>query len=323
VNALVIHNPSAGKYTDRAALESALDVWRRAGWRVQLVETDAGGDATRIAAHAAHANCDVVFAVGGDGTVNEVLNGLLHTNAALGVLPYGTANVWAKEMGLPLNDLAGAARLQLDAPPMVIDVGEARGTAKNAAFGPRAFVLWCSVGFDAQITHEIEPQRALKRRLGASMFWLVGLRAAFTFRGRRVKITIDGKTRRRRVLMAVASNAQLYGGLVRLSPDARVDDGELNLVLFLGTGALTTGWHLVRVFLGLHHRAPDVEHHIARSISVRGPRLPVQLDGEPMGTTPVEITIRPKALRVLVPPHANRALFSNWNLTAEHAEKIS
>jgi YegS/Rv2252/BmrU family lipid kinase len=305
-------------YTDRAALESALNVWRGAGWCVQLVETDAGGDATRIAEQAARTNCDAVFAVGGDGTVNEVLNGLLDSNAALGVLPYGTANVWAKEMGLPLNDLAGAARLQLDAQPTVIDVGEARGEK----FGPRAFVLWCSIGFDAQITHEIEPQRALKRRLGASMFWLVGLRAAFTFRGQRAKITIDGKTRRRRVLMAVASNAQLYGGLVRLSPDARVDDGDLNLAVFLGTGALTTGWHLVRVFLGLHRRAPDVEHHTARSISVRGPRLPVQLDGEPMGTTPVEITIRPDALRVLVPPHANRALFSNWNLTAESAEKI-
>jgi diacylglycerol kinase family enzyme len=219
-------------------------------------------------------------------------------------------------MGLPMNDLARAARLQADAPTGLVDVGEARGSN----FGPRAFVLWCGVGFDGQITAEIEPQRELKRRFGALLFWAVGIRTAFTFRGQRAVITIDDEPRRRRVLLALASNAQLYGGLVRVSPDAQVDDGELDLALLLGTGALTSAWHVVRVFLGLHRRAPDVEHHRARSIEIHGPRLPVQVDGEPVGATPVHISIRPKALRVLVPPGANRTLFANWRFTAENAK---
>jgi diacylglycerol kinase (ATP) len=306
MRAIVIHNPAAGMRTDYAALDQALDALRGWGWRVELAETRSSGQATQFAQQAARDNYDAALAVGGDGTLNEVLNGLLDSETALGVLPYGTANVWAKEMGLPLN-LVGAAQHYRDASTRCIDVGAARGVG----FGPRAFVLWCSAGFDAQITSDIEQQRALKRRMGAFLFWLVGARTAFTFRGKRALITVDGTSRRRRVLMAVASNAQLYGGLVRLSPDARVDDGQLDLATFLGTGALTTAWHLVRVFLRLHLRAPDVIHQRGKNITIRARGLPVQVDGEPVGTTPVEISIRPRALRVLVPPRANRALFSD------------
>ncbi len=310
MRALAIHNPSAGTRTDYAALEAALNVFRDAGWQVEAQETQASGDATKFARQAAQANYEAVFAVGGDGTINEVLNGILNTNTALGVLPYGTANVWAKEMGLPLNDMASAARLQVQAVPVCIDVGEVRGIEKNTDLGPRAFVLSCGIGFDAYITAEVEPQRALKRRLGAAMFWLVGVRAAFTYRGRRALLTIDGKKRSRRILLALVSNAQLYGGIVRIAPNATVDDGLLDLTVFRGTGTLRTAWHLLRVFLGWHLRAPDVEIYRAREITIRGPKLPVHVDAEPVGTTPVRIGIRPKSLRVLVPPTANHSLFT-------------
>jgi diacylglycerol kinase (ATP) len=293
--------------TDYSALQSALVVMREAGWEVEARETQAGGDAINLARQAAQSDYGAVFAVGGDGTLNEVMNGVLGSDTALGVLPYGTANVWAKEMGLPLNDMAAAARVQVYAPAVPVDVGQVRGES----FGPRAFLLWCGVGFDAHITAEIEPQRALKRRLGALMFWLVGIRAAFTFRGRRAQVNVDGNKRRFRILLALASNTQLYGGLVRVSPEAKVDDGLLDLAVFRGTGVRRTSWHLLRVFLGWHLRVPDVEHHRAREITIRGPRLPVHVDAEPIGTTPVQISIHPQAVRVLVPPTANRTLFTN------------
>jgi diacylglycerol kinase (ATP) len=293
--------------TDYSALQSALVVMREAGWEVEARETHASGDATNLARQAAQSDYGAIFAVGGDGTLNEVMNGVLGSDTALGVLPYGTANVWAKEMGLPLNDMAAAARAQVYAPAVPVDVGQVRGES----FGPRAFLLWCGVGFDAHITAEIEPQRALKRRLGALMFWLVGIRAAFTFRGRRAQVSVDGDKRRLRILLALASNTQLYGGLVRVSPEAKVDDGLLDLAVFRGTGVRRTSWHLLRVFLGWHLRVPDVEHHRAREITIRGPRLPVHVDAEPIGTTPVQISIHPQAVRVLVPPTANRTLFTN------------
>lgn len=306
MNALLVHNPSAGTRSDLEAVESSLDVMRAAGWEARSQQTLCAGDATRIARAAAHSAYDVVFALGGDGTVNEVLNGVLDSNAALGVLPFGTANVWAKELGLPLNDIAAAARLQINAPSVAIDVGQVQGDD----FGPRAFLLWCGVGFDAHITAEIEPQRAMKRRLGALVFWLFGVRAAFKFRGQRARIQIDGRKRRTRLLLALISNTQLYGGLVRISPQAKLDDGLLDLAIFRGTGTLQTAWHLVRVFLGWHLHAVDVEHYRSREITIRAPRLPVHVDAEPIGITPVQISLRDKAVRVLVPSTANRSLFS-------------
>jgi YegS/Rv2252/BmrU family lipid kinase len=310
VKALLIHNPSAGTRTDPIAVEAAIANLRESGWDVEACETTSGGDATNLARQASLADYESVFAVGGDGTVNEVVNGILGSSTSLGVLPYGTANVWAKEMGLPLNNMAASARLQAQAPAFCIDAGQVRGEG----FGSRAFLLWCGVGFDARITADIEPQRALKRRLGAIMFWLVGVRTAFTFRGQRARIDVDGKKMRARLLLALISNAQLYGGLVRISPDAKVDDGMLDLAVFHGTGAWQTAWHLVRVFLGWHVHALDVSHHRGGVISINASSLPVHVDAEPIGFTPVQISVRPKALHVLVPPTANRFLFTQWPL---------
>ena len=315
MKALLVHNPSAGTRTDFAAVEAACNELRTGGWEVEAQRTLTVGDATKLARQAAQASYQAVFAVGGDGTVNEVLNGVLGSDTSLGVLPYGTANVWAKEMGLPSYDMAAAARLQAHAPSVVIDAGEVRGEG----FGPRAFLLWCGVGFDAQIAAQIEPQRALKRRLGALMFWVFGVRTAFSFRGERAWIEVDGKPHRTRLLLALSSNAQLYGGLVRISPEAKVDDGLLDVAIFHGTGVLQTAWHLVRVFLGWHLHAVDVEHHRAHDVTIRAPSLPVHVDAEPIGVTPVRISIRPKAVRVLVPATANRSLFTHWRPAGEKA----
>ncbi|MGE5141028.1 MAG: diacylglycerol/lipid kinase family protein [Rudaea sp.] len=307
MRALLIHNPSAGTRTLQADIQSAIATFTRAGWEVALEETQAGGDATRLARQCAEDGFPAAFAVGGDGTINEVLNGLVGTETALGVLPYGTGNVWAKQMGFPIGTLASSAKLQLESEVRCIDVGEAEGDG----FGPRYFVLWCGVGFDADIAAEIERDRPLKRRLGALAFWVVGTRRAFTFRGRRARITIDGQRRQARVLMALASNAQLYGGIVRVSPAARLDDGLLDLAVFEGTGLWRTAWHLLRVFLGWHLNVPDVEHYQGREITIQARGLPVHLDAEPVGKTPVRITVKPGAVRVLVPPTANKALFGN------------
>ncbi|MGB8645691.1 MAG: diacylglycerol kinase family protein [Anaerolineae bacterium] len=306
VRARLIYNPSAGMHNNEATLRTAVDVLTGAGWEAEVRETRAGGDGQRLAREAAAQGYDVAFALGGDGTVNDVLNGLVDTQTALGVLPYGTVNVWAKEMGLPLGDMAAAARLHLQARVRRIDVGLVEGNS----FGTRAFGMWCGVGFDAAIAAEIEPQRAARRRLGALIWWLAGIRTAFTFRGRMARIRVDGQNHRMRVLLGLASNVQLYGGLVRISPQAQVDDGLLDLALFRGTGAWPTAWHLIRVFLGWHIHAPDVEHYRAREIVITSNKLPVHVDAEPVGHTPVRITIRPQALNVLVPPTANQSLFA-------------
>jgi len=292
-----------------AALTAALETLRAMGWEVAARETRRGGDATRLAREAATENWDAAFAVGGDGTVNEVLNGLLGSQTALGVLPFGTANVWALEMGLPLHDMSRAAALQATAPTRWVDVGLARGGEDAETFGPRAFLLFSGAGFDAAIVREVEAQRAVKRRWGKLFFIFVGFRQALAYRGRRVTVTVDGARYKRRVLFAITSNAQLYAALFRLPPDARVDDGLLDLTLFHGGNTLHTAWHFIRLGVGFFSRQPDIEHLRGREIEIRGAELPVHLDAEPVGSTPLYISIKPRALRVLVPETANRSLF--------------
>lgn len=291
---------------EHVEIQRALAVLLERGWRIDVVETVRAGDATQLARRAALEKLDAVIAVGGDGTVNEVANGLVDSPTALGVLPSGTANVWAKEMGLPLGDMANAARRLADADVRAIDVGEIRGPTIE----PRVFVLWSGVGLDALITSDIEPQREMKRRFGALMFWVVGIRDAWSYRGKRASLIAGDKRINRRVILALAANVQLYGGIVRIAPNARVDDGLLDLVVFKGTGFGATAWHLIRVFFGAHTHDPQVEIYRVPNISVSGKHLRVHVDAEPIGLAPVEIHVRPRALRVLVPKTANLNLFT-------------
>ncbi|MDE3087796.1 MAG: diacylglycerol kinase family lipid kinase [Chloroflexota bacterium] len=305
VNARLVFNPSAGMRDERADIQRAAETLRARGWSIEICETARSGDAVRFARAAAAQHLDAVLAAGGDGTMNEVANGLVDTATALGVLPSGTANAWAKEMGLPLGDLVTAARRLADAEVRAIDVGEVRGPT----MAPRVFVLWSGVGLDALITSDIEPQRDMKRRLGALMFWLVGIRDAWSYRGKRATLVVGEKRISRRVILALAANAQLYGGIVKIAPNARVDDGLLDFVVFKGTGFWATAWHILRVFFGAHLRDPQVEIYSVASVTVDGKNLRVHVDAEPIGFAPVEIRVRPRALRVLVPKTANQSLF--------------
>lgn len=301
----VIYNPSAGMRTLREDLNRAVAILIARNWTVEILETQHSGDATRFARDAVIEKFDVVIAVGGDGTVNEVANGLVDSETALGVLPLGTANVWAKEMGLPLGDLLTAAHRLADTEVRSIDVGE----VLSETIKPRVFVLWSGVGLDALITHDVEPQREMKRRFGALFFWLVGVRDAWSYRGKRATMIFDGERTRKRVIMALACNAQLYAGIVRIAPNAKLDDGLLDVVVLKGTGFWATAWHLVRVFFGAHVRDPQTEIHRVSSFTLTGKNLPLHIDAEPIGFAPVEIRVRPRALRVLVPKTANQSLF--------------
>ncbi|TAH52320.1 MAG: diacylglycerol kinase family lipid kinase [Chloroflexota bacterium] len=307
MRAVIIHNPSSGMTTHRAALDAALNCLRELGWQVNARETEARGDATRLGRQAAEQGYDAAFAMGGDGTLNEVLNGVLNSETAVGVLPLGTANVWALEMGLPLDNLARAAQLQAEATPRAIDVG----IAKGEGFGPRAFLLSCGAGLDAAVISQVENDRDKKRRFGKLFFLALGAREALQYRGRRVRVKVDGITYYRRVLLALTSNTQLYGAMVRLPPAARVDDGLLDVTLLHGDNALHAAWHFARLGAGFFEQQPDIEHYRGRAIEIRGDKLPVHVDAEPVGTTPVQIRVKPRALRVLVPETANRNLFDS------------
>jgi len=291
VRALIVFNPVAGQAGSlERDLDAARDVWRAHGWTVDLQPTAGPGDGIRIARAAAAEGYDVVVAAGGDGTVNEVINGLAGTTTALAALPIGTVNVWVREIGLPLNPRAAAEAL-LQTQVRAIDLGKA---------GDRYFLLMSSVGFDAAVTAEVRSHE--KRRLGIFAYVLRAFNLAWGFRGTPARIVVDGKVVRSRVLMVVLGNSQLYGGVVKITARASLDDGLLDLCIIKGNSLRGAPLRVLSIVMQRYNLDPKIEYHRARTVQISTRRsLPVQVDGDHIGQTPMTFEAVPGALHALLP----------------------
>jgi diacylglycerol kinase (ATP) len=307
MKAQIILNPSAGQRDRRRELEAAIAYLEDHGWQVTLRETQGPGEATTYARQAAAEGYDVVIAAGGDGTVSEVANGLAGSEVALGMFPIGTTNVWALQMGIPpfwplrQHSLLEAAKVLAEGYTRRVDLGQVNG---------RYFLLWAGVGLDAKVTEEVELQA--KKRLGGLAFVIAGIVVVREFAGTKVQVTIDGCEVNRRAVLVVASNAQLYAGIVRLATQARLDDGLLDVLIFKGQGFPAILRHIFSVLTKRHLRDPEVEYYQARRVEISAAKpLSVHADDEPFTTTPVEIGIVPGALRVVVPKALPPGLFTD------------
>lgn len=288
---MIVFNPAAGQAgVLEQELNSAAQVLRDEGWQVELCPTHGPTDATRLAREAATSAYDVVIAAGGDGTINEVVNGLAGSSTALATLPLGTVNVWARELGLPLNPRQ-AARTLLSWKPRAIDLGRV---------GDRFFLLMAGIGFDAQVTAGVRSQD--KQRLGVLAYVLSALSSMISLRGTRVVLMLDGRRVKGRVLLVVIGNSQLYGGVLKVTHRATIDDGLLDVCVIKGNGLLSG---LVQVFSILRRRYsvnPEIEYYRARTIHVTArSALPLQVDGDTIGYTPVRVDVVPGALQALMP----------------------
>jgi YegS/Rv2252/BmrU family lipid kinase len=271
-------------------LYTATSVWIEHGWQVDLYATIGPGDAVRKALHAARDCYDLVIAAGGDGTINEVINGIAGTHTALATLPLGTMNVWARELGLPLQ-LRAAAEAMLNWRVQTVDLGRANG---------RYFLLMAGVGLDAEITLGVQP--AVKRRFGALAYVLSMLQVAMRVRGTRARLLIDGKRVKGPILMVVIGNSQLYAGLFKITHRASINDGLLDVCVIQGDNVLSALRHLISILRRSYSHDPEISYYRAHSISIRSrPTLPVQVDGEAFGQTPMTFEIAPDALRALLP----------------------
>jgi YegS/Rv2252/BmrU family lipid kinase len=282
-------------------------VLRSAGWQVEVQATTRAGDANWLAAQARDQHRQVVLIAGGDGTLNEAANALAHSDVALGVLPCGTANVWARQIGLPIptplrpERLVEAVRLLLDGSIRPIDLGRARD---------RYFVMWSGIGLDALVTATIEPRPKWAKRLGVISYGVHAFMTMLQFRGTRMLVAVDDHRISCRALMVLVSNAQLYGGIAEIAPEATMDDGILDVRIYKGDSFWQMLRHLLRVIL--RQRAPDPQ-----LIQVRGRHISVvtrrtcyvHVDAEPCDRTPITIEVAPLALQMIVPANAPASLF--------------
>lgn len=288
--ARVVLNPHAGNAEDVRAIGAAIDVWRARGWEVELTSTRYAGHGVELAREAARDGFDIVTAAGGDGTVNEVVNGIANTQAALAVLPVGTANVWVRELKLPLAPEAAAVALA-DGHTVPLDLGKA---------GDRYFLLMAGVGFDAAVTRAVHPEA--KRKLGLLAYVVQAVLTARDVRGTRCRIELDGRVVKGRVLMVVIGNSRLYGGFLQITHHATLTDGLLDVAVIMGQDVRSAPLHLLSILLRRYHFNPDMSYYRARRVRIDGAEpLEVQVDGDVIGATPMEFVVAPSALRALTP----------------------
>lgn len=295
--ARIIINPQAGHAEQVDEVARARALWEAHGWQVEWCTTEYAGHATELAREGAAAGCDLIVAAGGDGTVNEIVNGIAGTRAALAALPFGTGNVWVRELKLPLRPEAAAAAL-LDGSSYALDLGLA---------DDRYFLLMAGIGFDASVTRTTRPE--LKRRFGIMAYLIQALAMARDVRGTRVRIVLDGRPIKGHILMVVIGNSRLYGGFIQITHHANLIDGLLDVAVIKGQSARSAPVHLLSIFLRRHHFNPDLLYYRAREITISSASpLDVQIDGDTVGTTPMTFKVAPGALQAWLPPAAAQEL---------------
>jgi diacylglycerol kinase (ATP) len=293
---LVIVNPVAGG--GRAA---RIVGWLRERLRTRpdarLEVTKRPGDAERLASDAGSQGNDRVVAVGGDGTVQEVINGLINGSRGpvLGIVPVGSGNDLARSLRLPLDPAAGWT-LAVGRHHHALDLARAHDEQGRM----RWFASAGGVGFDAQVAAAMQHRSGWQRgRIGYLLTTISELRH---FTNRRVRITMDGTTLERDVLFVAITNGEYYGGGMRISPGALTDDALLDVCIVGNISRLTAIQQLPHLYRGTHTRHPAVETTRVRSIVVEGDRDSlVHLDGEPFGHLPVRIEIHPGRLTMAGP----------------------
>lgn len=290
--AMVIVNPHAGLGLWPGAMPAA-DRLAGAGWQLDVVQTEAEGHATELAATAVERGYAAVVGCGGDGTLSEIVQALAGTPVALGIIPTGTANVLAREFGIPLDPVR-AAEVLLTGAVQPIDVGRA---------GARAFIMMASVGLDADVVQAVQhAPRRRPRLLKAPLMIAAFVRALFVHPGVMMTVTLDGMVVRDRMIMAVVSNIRGYGGVLEIAHEAVVDDAMLDVVLFHNVPVPARIANLVSVLRRRHRRQPGVTYHRARRIRIETAQpVPVQADGDIVDQTPMTFTADPQALRLVLP----------------------
>jgi diacylglycerol kinase (ATP) len=286
--AVIIGNPQAGRNRRTDVLKRCAEILRSRGLEVEVWPTERPQHATELATLA---GSRLVIAAGGDGTVNEVVNGL-EKNATLGILPLGTANVLARELGLPLKPEAACKRIISNTKEGRIDVG----VATDHEGSERRFACMAGLGFDAHVVNEVTP--CLKRYLKMLAFPLAALKVYLEGDLPPLHIS-DGETTHV-TQFAIVANGHYYGGDFRVAEPGSLTTGKLEVVLVERISLLLRADILTRILarkpLNRSVRSFGAEELRAKS---PGTQVPVQLDGEVWGRLPMSFRIEPAALKVI------------------------
>ncbi len=287
----LIYNPMAKRASDEK-ISRASHFLRSKGYEVKVLFTKRKGDAEILAREAIKESPPFIIAAGGDGTFNEVVNGIAGSEVPMAILPLGTTNVLAKELRVPEN-VEGAMNVALRGNPKTVSLGKISITL-HSSLVTRYFLLMAGIGFDGEAVFRIN--EILKKFSGKGAYIFSGLKTLFTFNPKELIFTIDGKNYSG--YSGVICKAAKYGGHFKITPDASIIDSSLYVCLFKRKKLLDIIRYVGGVVMGSHLKFKDIEYIKATTVEVKG-EAHIQIDGDYFGKTPTKVEAVPNIVRLV------------------------
>ena len=298
--AKVIVNPVAGAYSTRRKWPRISRLLKHVGLSFDYEYTEGVGHAIELARAATSDGYPYVVAVGGDGTVNEVANGILSTassNTALGVVSTGTGSDFVRSAGIPRSYISACSCLTSPR-RLLVDVGIVEYQSKGQSV-QRFFINGAGIGFDAAV---VEATQRLPKYFGGTIPYLAGLlRSLLSYRNKPVTLSIGGRFEAKRILSVIVANGSYLGGGMRVAPEAELGDSLLDVLVIGDVGKFELLKELPKVYKGTHITHPKVSMEKATHITAESSeRLLVHADGELLGEGPATFWLKPAALSIVV-----------------------
>ena len=285
---LLIINPAAGKGRTKNHILKIKSFFSEMSCHLDIYETRKKGDAL-IKSRESVNDYDIIIAGGGDGTINDIVNGIANSKTKLGIIPLGTTNVFANEMGIP-SDILESCKIIYHCKTIKTDLGKVNDN----------YFLQCAgIGFDASVLNEVQP--ILKKILGFGAYTIVALKKIINYKPPMMKLLLEGKEIT--AYFIIVSNLKSYGKIFQITPDARIDDGFLDVCLFEDKLDL----------INFIKNPPKIDFNKsisfsnatcfkARQVSITSPEdTLVQIDGDVVCKTPVTISVVPKSIEIICP----------------------
>jgi diacylglycerol kinase (ATP) len=300
--ARIIVNPAAGAGKTGRIWPRIMGLFKGHGIRFEHDITEAPGHAIELAKAAANNGYDMVVSVGGDGTINEIVNGLYASgnmkDSLLGIISTGTGSDYIRTAGVPRH-YEDACRRFIEPKKRTVDLGSVE-YAKNGGREERLFVNFAGMGFDAEIVRRTSQQF---KTLGALPSYLMGTFATLvSYTNKKISLKVDGVEEERKVCTVIMNNGKYGGGGMFTAPNANLDDGLLDVLIVGDLSKPDLLRSLPRIYKGTHLTHPKVNMKKAKQIEVKslGGKMHLQADGELLGEVPAQFRILPAALNIIV-----------------------